>query len=90
MLASNTKANLFHTGFKACDSYANGEIAMAKVPCPVLFVLGRVDQMTPPAAAQNLVKLARNGRVVMLPVGHHEMTEAPEAMLAALTGFLKP
>ena len=90
VLASNTKVNLFHTGFKACDSYSNGEIAMAKVQCPVLFVLGRVDQMTPPAAAQNLVKLARDGRVVVLPVGHHEMTEAPEAMLAALTGFLKP
>jgi pimeloyl-ACP methyl ester carboxylesterase len=90
VLASNTTVNVFHTGFKACDSYAGGDAAMGKVPCPVLFVLGHVDQMTPPGAAQSLVKLARNGKVVHLPVGHHQMTEAPEAMLKALTDFLKP
>jgi pimeloyl-ACP methyl ester carboxylesterase len=90
VLANNTTVNVFHTGFKACDSYAGGDAAMGKVPCPVLFVLGHVDQMTPPGAAQSLVKLARNGKVVHLPVGHHQMTEAPEAMLKALTDFLKP
>jgi len=90
VLASNTKANVFHTGFKACDSYAGGEAAMSRLQCPVLFVLGRVDQMTSPGAAQGLVKLARDGRTVYLRVGHHQMTEAPEAMLKALTDFLKP
>ncbi len=29
-----------YRGFKACDSYANGEKAITQVTCPVLFVLG--------------------------------------------------
>ncbi|MEI8030400.1 MAG: alpha/beta hydrolase [Comamonadaceae bacterium] len=90
VLASNPRINLFHTGFKACDSYSHGEAAMAQVQCPVLFVLGRVDQMTPPKAAQGLVQRAVDGQVAYLPGGHHQMNETPEPMLAALTGFLKP
>ncbi|WP_114973915.1 alpha/beta fold hydrolase [Rhodoferax ferrireducens] len=90
VLASNTKVNLFHTGFKACDSYTHGEAAMEQVSCPVLFVLGSVDQMTPPKAAQGLIQKARDGQVVTLPGGHQQMNETPEPMLAALTGFLKP
>ena len=89
VLASNATVNLFHAGFKACDSYANGELAMEKVTCPVLFVLGAVDQMTPPKAAQALLKKAQHARVVYVPGGHHQMNETPEPMLAALNGFLK-
>ncbi|NMM12015.1 MAG: alpha/beta hydrolase [Rhodoferax sp.] len=90
VLASNANVNLFHTGFKACDSYTHGEDAMAQVTCPVLFVLGSVDQMTPPKAAQGLIQKARHGQVMYLPGGHQQMNETPEPMLAALTGFLKP
>jgi pimeloyl-ACP methyl ester carboxylesterase len=89
VLASNTKINLFHTGFKACDSYTHGEEAIEKVQCPTLFVLGKVDQMTPPKAAQGLIHKARFGKVVYLPGGHHQMQETPDEMLAALTHFLK-
>lgn len=88
VIASNSKVNVFFTGFKACDSYQNGLQAMAQVTCPVLFVLGKVDQMTPPKAAQELIKLARNAKVVYLPGGHQQMNETPEEMLAALSGFL--
>jgi pimeloyl-ACP methyl ester carboxylesterase len=90
VLASNTRVNLFHAGFKACDSYTHGEAAMEQVSCPVLFVLGSVDQMTPPKAAQGLIQKARDGKVVILPGGHQQMNETPEPMLAALNGFLKP
>jgi pimeloyl-ACP methyl ester carboxylesterase len=89
VLASNTQVNLFHTGFKACDSYTRGEEAMAQVTCPVLFLLGHVDQMTPPKAAQGLIQKARQATVVQLPGGHHQMSETPEPMLAALIDFLK-
>ena len=88
VMASNTKVNVFYTGFKACDSYQNGLQAMTQVTCPVLFVLGKVDQMTPPKAAQELVKLAQDAKVVYLPGGHQQMNETPEEMLAALQGFL--
>ena len=90
VLTSNTKTNLFHTGFKACDSYAGGLEAIAKVTCPVLFVLGEVDQMTTPKAAQGLIAKAQQAQVVYLPGGHHQMNETPEPMLQALTQFLVP
>jgi hypothetical protein len=48
VLASNPAVNVFHRGFKACDRYANGEAAITQVTAPVLFLLGAVDQMTPP------------------------------------------
>ncbi len=58
VLASNTQVNIFHRGFVACDSYANGLEAMAAVTCPVLFILGESDQMTPPRAAKGLIDQA--------------------------------
>jgi pimeloyl-ACP methyl ester carboxylesterase len=89
VLASNTQANVFYIGFKACDSYAAGETAMAQVQCPTLFILGQQDQMTPPKAAQNLISKAAHAKVVKLKAGHSLMTEAPEAVLHALVDFLK-
>ena len=92
VLRSNPMVNVFHRGFNACNTYANGEQAMAQVSCPVLFALGEQDQMTPPKAAQTLVKAAQTaGKAVQirhLPSGHHQMTEAPEETLAALRDFL--
>ena len=94
VLASNTSVNVFHRGFVACDSYAGGEAAMEALTCPVLFLLGAVDQMTTPKAAQGLIKVAQDARkthrVVKMPVGHNQMTEAPEETLAAIRDFLKP
>lgn len=93
VLASNPQVNVFHRGFQACDRYANGEAAVAAIACPVLFLLGEQDQMTPPKAAQGLVNAARQAgkavRVTHLDVGHHQMTEAPDATLFALRDFLK-
>ena len=88
VLASNPAVNVFHRGFVACDSYTGGEAAMAKVQCPVLFVLGRHDAMTPPKAAQPLQARARDGRTVLVDGGHQMMSEAPDAVLFALKDFL--
>ena len=93
VLASNPKVNVFHRGFKACDSYANGETAVQQITCPVLFVLGAQDQMTPPKAAQGLITAARNAgkdvQVASLAVGHHQMNEAPDETLFGIRDFLK-
>ena len=88
VLRSNTQVNLFHRGFMACDSYRNGEEAMAKVACPVLFVLGRKDSMTLPKMAQPLQARARDARTVLVEGGHQMMAEAPDEVLFALKGFL--
>lgn len=92
VIRSNPKVNVFHRGFVACDSYAGGEAAIAQITCPVLFVLGGQDQMTAPKAAQGLIQAARSaGKAVStttLPVGHHQMTETPDATLFAIRDFL--
>ena len=92
VLASNTTVNLFHRGFKACDNYVNGESAMDQMTCPVLFILGAQDQMTPLKAAQLLTNKAKcthkSVQVVNLPVGHHQMLETPEDTLFAIRNFL--
>lgn len=92
VIRSNPKVNVFHRGFVACDSYAGGEAAIAQITCPVLFVLGGLDQMTVPKAAQGLIQAARTaGKAVSattLPVGHHQMTETPDATLFAIRDFL--
>ncbi len=88
VLASNREVNVFHTGFKACDDYSGGEAAIEKVRCPTLFISGRHDQMTPPKAAQPLIAKARNAKVMLLDAGHSLMTEAPDGVLSALSGWL--
>jgi pimeloyl-ACP methyl ester carboxylesterase len=92
VLASNSQTNLLHTGFVACDSYSGGEAAMAALQCPVLFVLGEQDQMTPPKAAKSLVEAAKAaGKSVKLqtiPNGHNQMTESPDETLFAIRDFL--
>ena len=44
VMRSNTAVNVFYRGFKACDSYANGEAAMRAITCPVLAVQGEDDE----------------------------------------------
>jgi len=93
VLASNPAVNVFHRGFQACDRYANGEQAVAQISCPVLFLLGSMDQMTNPKAARGLIAMARESgktvQVITLPVGHHQMTETPDETLAAFRDFLR-
>ncbi|WP_027016607.1 alpha/beta fold hydrolase [Comamonas composti] len=93
VLVSNRDVNLLHTGFLACDSYAGGVAAMAALTCPVLFVLGEQDQMTPPKAAKGLIAAAeaagKQPTVQMIPNGHNQMAESPDATLFAMVGFLK-
>lgn len=88
VLASNREVNVFHVGFNACNDYANGEAAMAAVTCPVLFLLGASDQMTPPRAAKALQAKAVGAKVVTVQAGHALMSEAPDAVLFALKDFL--
>jgi pimeloyl-ACP methyl ester carboxylesterase len=91
VLRSNPQVNLFHRGFVACDSYAGGEAAMAQLPARCCLRWAAQDQMTTPKAAQGLIAKARESgqaQVVHLPVGHHQMTEAPEETLIAIRDFL--
>ena len=74
---------LFELDFGACDAYANGLAAAARVRCPAWLVLGTRDLMTPPRAAQALAAALR-AEVRHIDAGHALMQEAPDAVLAAL------
>ncbi len=80
---------VLHADLAACNAYAGGMAAAAKVKCPALFVLGARDVMTPPRAAQELAKAIAQAKTVTIgPSGHSLMAEAPDATLDALITFL--
>jgi pimeloyl-ACP methyl ester carboxylesterase len=81
--------NLFHHDFSLCDRYAGALDAAQRVACPVLFILGEKDAMTPPKGAQVLAQ-ALHAQVVRLPVGHSLMSEAPNGVIEALRRFVLP
>ena len=85
--ASQTATNLFLDDFEVCNRYANGLEAAAKVSCPSTLVLGERDQMTQPRQTKELAA-ALGAETVLLPAGHALMTEAPDALLAALRSAL--
>ena len=96
VLASNPHENVFHIGFKACDSYEGAFLATNRLlahieytECAILFIVGVSDQMTTPKAAQDLIDKLPNAKVAKVPGGHQMMTEAPEETLAALAKWLK-
>lgn len=80
---------VLHTDLSACNAYAGGMEAAAKLKCPALFVLGARDVMTPPRAAHALANaIAASKTVTVAPSGHSLMAEAPDATLDALIAFL--
>ena len=89
VLLSNRDVNVFHVGFKACNDYAGGEVAISAVQCPVLFLLGDADQMTQPRATKTLTSKVPTAKVVTVHAGHALMSEAPDDVLFALRDFLQ-
>ena len=80
---------VLYNDLKACNDYSTGAESAAKVKCPVLFILGRRDVMTPPRAAKLLQEKIAGARTVEIaPSGHTLMAEAPDATLDALIGFI--
>lgn len=74
--------------FAACNQYSGGTAAAAALQCPVLFVLGTADTMTPPRAAKPLIDACRDATVVALPgAGHASMAEHPDGVRDAIVAF---
>ncbi|WP_431854848.1 alpha/beta fold hydrolase [Azospirillum sp.] len=72
----------------ACNAYAQGAEAAARVACPALFLLGALDRMTPAKAGKALAALVRGGTATVLPnIGHMVMVEAPDATTDALAAL---
>jgi len=77
---------VLHDDLKASNDY----VFSGTVKCPVLFILGKRDVMTPPRSAMQLKELLPDSRSVLIDIsGHSLMAEAPDATLDALIGFLQ-
>lgn len=80
---------VLYAGLKASNDYSAGAESAARVKCPVLFILGRRDVMTPPRSAASLAKAIKDARTVEIGAsGHSLMAEAPDAALDALIEFI--
>ena len=80
---------VLYNDLKACNDYGAGAERAAGVKCPVLFIAGRRDVMTPPRAMKLLQeKIAGAKTVEIAPSGHTLMAEAPDETLDALIGFI--
>lgn len=83
-LAAGSSETLLHTDLAACNAYGNGMTAAASITCPVVFVQGALDKMTPPRKAAALTDAIAQATVVTVETGHAMMQEAPEAVSEAL------
>ncbi len=81
---------VLYNDLKACNDYAAGAESAAKVRCPVLFVLGRRDTMTPQKSGLAFSQMFKGAESVQVATsGHTLMAEAPDATLDALIGFFR-
>jgi pimeloyl-ACP methyl ester carboxylesterase len=92
-LMERQPAGTLHTDLTACNDYANGPAAAARVRCPTLLLCGERDQMTPPRAAEALraalCHVPGGARIMLVPgAGHVMMAEAPDPTTDALREFI--
>jgi pimeloyl-ACP methyl ester carboxylesterase len=77
---------VLYNDLKACNDY----VLEGEVTCPVLFVLGERDVMTPPRRAKEIQEKIPNAKTVRIVFsGHSLMAEAPDATLDALIDFFR-
>jgi len=77
---------VLYADLKASNDYS----FQGGVKCPVLFILGKRDVMTPPRAAKTLQEQIPGAKTVVIDFsGHSLMAEAPDATLDALIEFLR-
>ncbi len=78
-----------HTDMAACNAYAGGLDAAAKVACPALVVAAELDRMTPARQGEKLAAAIRDSRFIRLDgCGHMMIIEQPDATRDALNDFL--
>jgi 3-oxoadipate enol-lactonase len=76
---------------QACEALAGLDLRdqMHAIRNPTLVVVGELDAATPPAMAHELTAAIADATLVELPgIGHAPMAQAPDAFIAAISGFL--
>ncbi len=89
-IAEVNGADVLPVDFAACNAYGAAVEAARTLACPVLFILGDRDQMTPPKAARSLIDACAQPLVEQLPAtGHAMMAENPDGVRRALAAFAR-
>jgi len=89
-LMQRQKPGVMHIDFAACNAYAGGAEAAAKVRCPSLFLIAKRDVMTAARSAQAFAQTVKGSCIVVIDgSGHNMMGEKPDEVLDALIAFLK-
>ena len=85
------RPGVLYTDLAACDAYADGLKSGARIGVPTLLISGEKDQMTPLRSARSLAAAIQGStHVVLRGAGHMLMAECPDAILEALTTYLRP
>jgi pimeloyl-ACP methyl ester carboxylesterase len=84
-LLEQAKPDVIYAGLKACNEFGSGVEMAASITCPVLFLSGGRDTMTPARTAQPLIDAIPHARRVMFPeAGHALLAERPDEVLDEL------
>ncbi|SLN74283.1 alpha/beta fold hydrolase [Oceanibacterium hippocampi] len=88
-LVERASPGTLHTDLLACNDYAGGDAAVARITCPTLLILGAADRMAPVRAAAPLLDAIPGARQLVIPdCGHMMMAEAPRAVQRALLSLV--
>ena len=83
------RRGVIYADLNACHTYTGGDVAAAKIQCPVTLILGDRDRMTPVRGARDFAKQFARVGIEMIPVcGHGMMEEKPEQTHRALVKAL--
>ena len=79
-LIESTSRGVLGVDLAACSSYEEALVAAEQIKCPVLFLLGSEDKMTPRKTAQPLIDAVSSDKTVVdFPkTGHMVMIEEPD------------
>ncbi len=88
-LLERSGPGVLFAGLNACNEYKHGMESAARVRCPTLMILGRLDMMTPTRIARKLEQTIPDARCEVLDnCGHLVMAEKPNQVLDLLIDFL--
>ena len=88
-MAEETGPDVFIRQQGAIMERADSRPTLAAIACPTLVVVGDADQLTPPAAAQEIAA-EFPARVLLYPrSGHLSTMERPDAVNAALVAWMQ-
>jgi 3-oxoadipate enol-lactonase len=88
-LISNTPPAGVAAAARALASRPDSTPTLATIDCPVLYLCGDADELTPPEPMREMHRVTGGSQFVLIPdAGHMPPVEQPQAFNAALARFL--